>query len=73
MRIKKPRVTKRTLYRSEITGRYRKLSDGEMLAIRRLYGEGEQVRTLSEQFGVSTAVIYSICYWTPQGQLRATS
>jgi hypothetical protein len=39
-----------------------------MLAIRRAYADGDQVRTLSEQFGVSTAVVYSIVYWTPQGQ-----
>jgi hypothetical protein len=68
MRKVKARIEKRKLYKSEITGRYRKLSDGEMLAIRRAYADGDQVRTLSEQFGVSTAVVYSIVYWTPQGQ-----
>lgn len=67
MRTAKPRIVKRRLYKSEITGRYRKLSDGDMLAIRRAYADGDQVRTLSEQFGVSTAVVYSIVYWTPQG------
>lgn len=56
------------LYKSEITGRYRKLSDGAMIAIRDSYeNTGTNVKELAETYGVSESVIRNICYWSKKG------
>ena len=48
------------------TGRRRKLSEGAMLDICRLYAEGASVAALAESYGVSTHLIYTVVYWTPR-------
>ena len=65
--MSRPKINHRRLYKSAITGRYRKLGDGAMLAIRRAYADGAKVADLCNMYGVSPGVVYSICYWTVHG------
>lgn len=51
---------------SALTGRRRKLSDGQMIAICEQFAQGMRVYDLAQAYNVSPGVIYSICYWTPR-------
>lgn len=51
---------------SSFTGRRRKLTDGQMIAICEQFAQGSRVYDLAQAYNVSPGVIYSICYWTPR-------